>query len=257
MRGLAKWTNEDENQIKLNFEPKGRSSRSYGVSKKENICVVCANTENHVRFYIVPYVYRALLPNRYKSHMSHDVVIVCGYCHINCEKYTQNRIKELEAICRPLGGYPPKYVTNQRLYQVRSCATALRQWKHKLPPEKIHHYELVVTTYLQNVTTETEVGTVKYNEDLSLKISPSWHSPTVPSSTRLSNDDLEFAMRVEYQIENPFYTAPSAFVVKKIASDGDQIEAFIRGWRQHFIDSNSPKFMPYGWSIDHPVRCDE
>ena len=231
-KGLGKWTDDNENQIKLNFEPKARSSQSYGVFKKENICVVCGSGENHIRFYIVPYVYRAGGPRCYKSHMSHDIVIVCGYCHLECEKHTQIRIRELEALCTPPGGYPNKFIQNKYLYHVRTCAIALRQWKNKMPQDKIEEYEQVVANFLQTASGEITIA-------------------------NLSIQDLEAAMNVEYQTENPHYIPPSDFVVDKIASTDDQIQVFVRTWRQHFIHSNYPKFMPRGWIVDHPVRCDE
>jgi len=231
-KGLGEWKSADENQVMLNFEPKARSSQSYGISKKENVCVICGSSENLIRFYIVPYVYRALFPDCYKSHMSHDIVIVCGYCHMNCERYTQSRMRELELMCRPPGGYPPKYIQNADLYQVRTCATALRDWKHKMPEEKVKQYESVVANYVHTVTGEIKTGSI-------------------------SAEDLEFTMNVEYQVENPHYVAPSEFVVKKIASDDEQIHVFVRSWRQYFVDTLCPKFMPIGWCVNHPVRCDD
>jgi hypothetical protein len=231
-KGLGDWTSDEEKQILLNFEPKSRSSQSYGVSKKENICVICGSGEHYIRFYIVPYVYRALFPICFKSHMSHDIVLVCGKCHVHCEKYTQSRMRELEAMCRPHNGYPPKYIQNHHLYHVRSCAVALKQWRHKIPDDKMRDYECVVTTHIQST-----------NENI--------------RTTNLSPEDLELAAKVEYQAENPNYIPPSDFVVKKLASTDDQIQVFVQGWRQYFIDMNLPKYLPIGWQVDYAARCDK
>jgi len=230
-KGLGTWTSDKENQILLNFEPKSRSLQSYGISKKENMCVICGGAKNHIRFYIVPYVYRALFPTCYKAHMSHDVVIVCGYCHIHCEKHVHIRMRELEVLCRPCQGYPPQYTQDPHLYHIRSCAIALKQWKHKLPLEKIQDYESVVANYIRSIRGDIQM-------------------------TNLLTEDLELAINVEYQVENPQYIPPSDFVVKKLASNEDQIQVFVRGWRQYFLHMNRPQYLPIGWKIDYPVRCD-
>ena len=34
----------------------------------------------------------------------------------------------------------------------------------------------------------------------------------------------------------------------------EDIDAFVRGWRQHFLDSMCPRFMPPHWSVNSRVR---
>ena len=38
--------------------------------------------------------------------------------------------------------------------------------------------------------------------------------------------------------------------VVKILLENDEIENFMRMWRQHFLDSMNPKYMPKFWSVD-------
>ncbi len=33
----------------------------------------------------------------------------------------------------------------------------------------------------------------------------------------------------------------------------EQIEAFVRGWRRHFLDSMRPQYLPPFWSVDSRV----
>ncbi len=33
----------------------------------------------------------------------------------------------------------------------------------------------------------------------------------------------------------------------------EALEAFVRGWRQHFLDSMSPRFLPPHWRVDARV----
>ena len=67
----------------------------YLRSAKQNICVGCGDDRRHMRHYIVPYSYRALLPPEYKTHMSHDIMILCPDCHVRCEGETKVRMQSL------------------------------------------------------------------------------------------------------------------------------------------------------------------
>ena len=129
---LADWVEGGDGNndcIQLRFQPKVPSNRStevYLKSDKENACVSCGATKNIFRHHIVPFAYRSLLPEKYKSHMSHDIVILCSYCRLDCEKQTRLRIKEFEEKSAPPEGYEPKYHNDQELYKVRSAALALK-----------------------------------------------------------------------------------------------------------------------------------
>ena len=44
----------------------------YICTDKKNACVVCDDESNYQRFNVVPKVYRAHLPEAFKSHRPHD-----------------------------------------------------------------------------------------------------------------------------------------------------------------------------------------
>lgn len=241
--------------IQLNFEPKGRSNRCgdsssvYVTTDKLNICVSCGNSEQHMRHYIVPYAYRSLLPKQYKSHMSHDIVIVCPTCNVDCQRQCQYRMRRLEETARQQQqneqqrrrisnkgqtqdtGGGRTITTNRKfehdpyLYKVRSCALALLRWKHKLPLDKIQEYDDIVRSYLHNTNTEEE----------------------------LTSTELQEAIDVDYRVENTNYIPGPELIVQMLGKDEIKIANFIRGWRIHFIDTVRPRYMPMGWSIDNPV----
>lgn len=41
---------------------------------------MCGKEGDYLRHNIVPHCYRSLFPEAYKSHLSHDVVLVCQAC---------------------------------------------------------------------------------------------------------------------------------------------------------------------------------
>lgn len=72
--------------IKLNFEPSGRGITAFDGQKdddefyveyRKNICVVCGHDKNYLRYQIIPSMYRMFFPDKYKSHRSHDVLLLC------------------------------------------------------------------------------------------------------------------------------------------------------------------------------------
>ena len=226
---------EDDNrnnpfQIKLLFDPKGNSSRGvlgiYIKSPKANVCVSCGNGGHHMKHYIVPYSYRMLFPAKYKSHMSHDVVILCPNCHLHCDQETQHQQKHLEDAVRTNPASALAFQTNHTLYQVRSMALALLRWKAKLPLNTIEEYEELVRNHLQ-----------------------------MDPSQDLTPELLQQAIDVEYKVSNKEYIPGAKLVVNSLVTT-DLIESFVRDWRQHFCAVVQPRFLPEGWSVDSPVSSE-
>lgn len=219
-KNLARWLQADSS-IQLTFPPKAHSGDEYSKTIKCNLCVRCGSDGMHMRHYVVPYAYRSLFPEQYKTHLSHDIVILCPDCHLHCEYETQLRMKVLEKDC-PVECRNSHHV-DVNLYQVRSAALALLRWKDKIPTQKLQEYDRLVRNHL-NLT-----------------------------SGELSREQLQEAIDVEYQIANPNYIAGPEWVVRSLDSDGVKLERFIKQWRQHFVSTVQPKFLPHGWSIDAPV----
>lgn len=218
--------------IKLHFEPKKRSEKgSYGKADKENICVACGSQEHPMRFYIVPYAYRTLFPREYKSHMSHDVVLLCGRCHLKCGQVAQERMKIIEERFHP----QEKYKHDERLYKVRSAALALLNWRHKIPEAKIVQLEKVIKDFVEDM---------------------GWlEEERIASENIYTEPILQKCIDVEYRTENSDYIPGAQLVVESLKTEED-FSIFIRQWRQSFMDSLHPRFLPQGWDINHPVRSD-
>lgn len=263
-KGIAEWTDrpegrdESEKYIRLLFQPNGGKGTSdndrtdseliYLRTPKQNICVSCGSDGHHMRHYIVPYSYRSLFPDEYKSHMSHDIVIVCPDCHVNIDRETKRRMNRLEADLRDelnqtSNGYDYwclPVIDDKYLYHVRSCAIALVKWRDNMPQETVESHEREVREYLASLE-KSKNQLESLNAD----------SKTAP----LTKAQLQSACAINYRVKNPEYITGSELVVQNLHCDGDKIELFIKDWRQHFIDKVHPGFMPKGWSVDNPVVC--
>jgi len=237
---------EEVKCIQLLFEhnrtnKKGSSEEVYLTSAKQNICVACGSDGYHIRHYIVPYSYRSLLSKEYKSHMSHDIVILCPNCHVECERFSKRRMKDMENDLRIKLG--PEYnvspvIEDSYLANVRSCAIALAKWQDKMPQEKVDRYDSVVREYLASICTNEE----EKSEILNTK-------------KELNKAQLQAACGVKYRVKNPNYIPGASIVVQSLQQDDKAIEQFILDWRNHFLDTVQPRFMPNGWRVDNPVAC--
>ena len=71
------------NKLTLKFEPNGYAvgDEAFYVGEKENLCVVCGDEDSLTKHHIVPTCFRRHFPAEYKSHLSHDVLLVCEACH--------------------------------------------------------------------------------------------------------------------------------------------------------------------------------
>lgn len=236
-KGIAEWSGDkNKTTIQLLFEPKNRSNRGerglYVRSDKLNQCVACGSAEYHMRHYVVPFAYRTLFPDRFKSHLSHDIVILCPECHVWCDQRRQKRMNAIEDELRGNAhndGTRSLYIMDHKLHHLRSCALALLNWAEKLPDEKRLKYDEMVRDHL------------------------SLSDKTIP----LAKDQLQEAIDVEYKVKNPNYVSGPQLVAEALGDDDEKITEFVRGWRRHFLETARPKHLPTGWSIDNSVVCGE
>lgn len=274
-KGLARWieNHTDDNVdgngdfprvIQLLFEPKCRSSRgslgSYINAEKINQCVVCGETSNYMRHYIVPYAYRTLLPIQFKSHLSHDIVILCGNCNHKCERQKQIRMNDMEETVRinrrrrAGKSYNEEeeraVLVDTHLYQVRSYAMALHKWKGQLPKETISKYETTVKEYL--IMKDQSMGNGKDNSCVNDAASSEGTSNTL-STVILTETLLQQAVDIPYCMDNPNYIPGPQLVIQDLNQDDTKIQDFIKDWRRHFLRVAKPRFLPVGWSVHSPV----
>ncbi len=244
--------------------PTSSSETLYLCSAKRNICVACGKSGYHIRHYIVPFAYRTLLPDKYKSHMSHDIVILCPNCHLDCERLTKRRMTDMEnklrmkvtsikcednhgdgCVAAPNKNTNHPVIDDPKLGQVRSCALALMKWRSTMPEEQVERYERVVRTYLATISSGC---TVMEDEEKLTTL-------TLKEDVKLTEAQLQKAITVKYRTKNPNYIPGAEIVIRSLNGEERNIELFIRGWRHFFIDTVHPQHMPMGWDIDNPVVC--
>lgn len=242
---LGVWKDEEKTTLQLLFEPSHRSNQSqpkaddedkenkeyeqeqfFNKSIKDNVCVVCGKGDYFMRHYIVPYACRSLLPDKFKMHMAHDVVILCPDCQLECKKWSTERVKFLENQYRVDPKTAIEHFTNKQLYKVRSKSLALLKFRAKLPADNIAEYEAKVRKHFQ--------------------LSP---------EEELTEEILKKGTQINYDIPNPKFIPPSKIIVDAMCTNDEETRAFVRAWRKHFLDTMEPQYLPTGWSVDSPVEC--
>jgi len=223
-------------------DPKATTNENlYLRSAKQNVCVVCGNAGYHIRHYIVPYSYRTLLPERYRTHMSHDIVIMCPDCHLLCEKPKKERMTRMERDIRMKLGAGAldisPVIDDPHLHHIRSCAIALVKWKDKMPAEKVESHSKTVREHLASVC--------KWEDQ---------REALLNGKEELNKAQLQKACGVNYRVKNPNFVEGAELVVRSL-KDAKSTEEFIVGWRKHFVATVNPQHMPTGWRVDNPVVC--
>eukprot|EP00548_Thalassiothrix_antarctica_P014127 CAMPEP_0194179614 /NCGR_PEP_ID=MMETSP0154-20130528/13040_1 /TAXON_ID=1049557 /ORGANISM="Thalassiothrix antarctica, Strain L6-D1" /LENGTH=357 /DNA_ID=CAMNT_0038895023 /DNA_START=12 /DNA_END=1085 /DNA_ORIENTATION=- len=224
---LAKWVTP--NTIQLTFEPKARTNDAYHITHKKNVCVACGVDGHVMRHYVVPYAYRSLMPSKYKSHLSHDIVILCPKCHLLCAQAYQERMKYFDDVLRTDPETAVVKIINFELSKIKSAAMALLNHKNKLPQNKTEEYTLLIQNYLK-------------------------------TSSELTTEQLRDAASVEHRAPNPDYIPGAELVVNDLLKNENEEESlseFVYGWREFFLETVQPRHLPTGWRVDSPVMCSD
>ncbi|CDW82708.1 3-5 exonuclease family protein [Stylonychia lemnae] len=251
-RELADQISSDPFTIKLRFEPNGRGQPkpleelyddNFYVTDRENKCVNCGSEKDYSRFHVIPTLYRQSFPDELKSHRSHDVVLLCFTCHEKASREQDNLKKQLaEKYNIPLNDHNPNKLINLHIQQINRVASTLKKASFRLPDEKRATLQKnLIELFLEKkeqllpLIPDDLKGVIETEEINNEFIMFCYNLPP----TRLSNKDKQ----------NPH----GKILVDKILGE-DRMSDFIKLWRTHFIKTMEPKFLPWGWSVDHTIE---
>ncbi|GMI52869.1 hypothetical protein ScalyP_jg8262 [Parmales sp. scaly parma] len=210
--------------IQLNFLEKA-SGPSFIRAPKTNSCVRCrfgSANSGYMRHFIVPKCYRQLFPKKFKSHLSHDIVLVCPGCHIFCGQATDFRMHELDRKFRDPN--VKERIVDASKNEIRSYANALISHKLKIPPQVVRKYEEKIAEF--------------YGESMSPEL-----------LARASGED-------KFGAPNPVYVQHNQLIYANLCKNEGDIGEFVKGWRRHFVDDAQPRNLPEGWGVDTSVTND-
>ena len=219
-RDIAEIVSEDPPTIRLKFTPNGYGNQgdAFSLAEKHNRCVVCGTEENLTKHHIVPSMYRKFFPIKIKSRSAHDVVVICIECHDDYEMIAWELKKQIDA---ELTG-STKLVkqlnkeTRDRNFLVKLCKT-MKHNGHMIPEDRKAEIMSKIEKLLGR-------------------------APALAEMLELS----EISVATKDELD------PGKIVVEKIL-ENDSLEEFVMRWRQHFIDTAKPKFMPEHWNVERKL----
>jgi hypothetical protein len=232
--------------IQFTFDPKGYGfddDEEFGRSVRESKCVVSGKCDYLQRHHIVPYCYRTYFPDAFKSKNHHDVVLINHEIHSEYEQlaneYKDNIAKIYDV--KTINELNSEYTT--KLRSIGKQNSILVNIIYSLFKNYYDMPEHIKLEKLQFISDETEIPLEKikklnyiqlYKLYLNLK--------------QKHIDDVEtFKEKYRHLYDHGYH------VVKKLNSE-EKIEEFVKLWRNHFIQTMQPKFMPNGWSINFRIK---
>jgi len=239
---LARQICDDPIRIQLLFEPEWKtkyanmteeeretqkSVDAFYVQEKRNQCVVCGALDKYLRFHIVPTLYRRLLPEAFKSHSSHDVVLLCVACHEKANTAHWKRKLEfaaqydaplMQSEVRPFGAEA----------NARKAALALSRSAAAMPPDRRQFMCDQVLAWDPPADAPRAEGKVKFS--------------VPPADLGIPEDLFRAALAPLRDVRHDH-----GEVVVGAVTD---VPEFIQGWREHFVTTMDPKFLPPMWGVN-------
>ncbi|XP_029568501.1 exonuclease 3'-5' domain-containing protein 2 isoform X2 [Salmo trutta] len=225
-KGIGVLQSEDPFIVRLLFEPSGRpdSQQDYYLTAKENLCVVCGKNDSYIRKNIVPHEYRRHFPTEMKDHNSHDILLLCTSCHAASNVHDGFLKQQLaDEHAAPQGCEEGvRLLEDSDRRRVRSAARALLTAGEGLPGPRRDELQEVIRSFFNDPDGE------------------------------LTTDTLQSAAGLETRIFNESYVPHGLKVVQAHAKQGLKgLMGLERHWRQHFLSTMTPRYLPPLWSVNH------
>ena len=251
-RNLAKLISNDPPVFKLIFEPNARGcvdenlkSSNFYIESRTNCCVICGKTENYLRFHVIPILYRSCFPENLKSHKSHDVVLLCLSCHERARKVYEQKKEEISKRYNvPLNVMSDGKNNYLKLIQFIKKCKVIKKNKNKNLPE-------IAEIKLKKNLKETFDTLMENSQEF---------KNFVEKNKIICNkeDDIDdnflniFCDKFivdDKNIPEGKKNLHGKLVIEKVKD----LKEFIMEWRQFFLDSFQPKFLPKEWSVKHEI----
>lgn len=243
-RGLAKVIGK--HKIQFTFSPNGdgfADNEEFGRGIRKNICVVSGVEFNLQRHHIVPYCYRTYFSDEYKSKNHHDVVLIN---HEEHEKYEREANKFKNEIAR--------------IYGVKTIAE-LNQEYTILLREESKKYSIILSALksifkshnkMNDVIKLNKLKFISEETGISFDLMSKYNYVQLYKLYLLIKQHQKTEIR-KFRNENKMKFEHGHLVIQQLNSE-EKIKEFVKLWRNHFLETTNPQYMPYGWSVDFRIK---
>ena len=234
------------NKIKFTFDPKGMGfddDEEFGRNVRQMRCVVSGVEFDLQRHHIIPYCYRTYFPNEFKSKNHHDVVLINKIRHSEYEQQATLFKDEIanKFNVKTISEFNANYAIKLRQvgkenFIILNAISSLFKGYGKLDNE----IKLAKLHFISERTNIPFTVLSKYNYIQLYKIY---------TYLKYENDNKIN----KFKKENRILFDHGYQVVKQLDTD-KKIIKFVKLWRNHFIDTMQPQYMPDGWSVDFRTK---
>ena len=251
-RNLATLISNDPPVFKLIFEPNARGcvdenlkSSNFYIESRTNCCVICGKTNNYLRFHVIPILYRSCFPENLKSHKSHDVVLLCLECHERARKVYEQKKEEIsKRYGVPLNVMSDGKNNFLQLTQFIKKCKVIKKNKNKNLPE-------IAEKKLKKNLKETFDSLIQNSKDFKNFVEK--NKIKCDKEEDIDDNFLDiFCDKFivdDKNIPDGKRNLHGKLVIEKVKD----LKEFIMEWRQFFLDSFQPKFLPKEWSVKHEI----
>ena len=250
----------DDNTMKLTYKPNDlpkKPKNNVTISLKKNECVVCGNKLKLVKFNIMLPIYRKLLSKMYnaEAYLKHDRVVLCIQCQTIYEK---SRLKHITILCKQYNimdiyhkhehyKYNPSNIDKNAVKMYGKCYALRYKYSHNMPYQvKIDLLKKVCDYFKLEYTILDNNNNIGKDKELYSDI------------IKVSKGNVILAQKMDQLIKTlKDHRSNTKGKQRWINHAKEMVNAFkknefefIKLWRQHFIDTMKPEYMPPYFNIN-------
>jgi cation-transporting P-type ATPase D len=279
--------NEEPRVIKLLFQHRETDQQTedgkFYLSNRANQCVGCGETSNYLKYRVTPSCYRKFFPVHWKSHRSHDIVLLCVNCHEVASSNAYVLKKEIASdLGVPLNARSrPNLTTGTGVEHKKERCEVHIDWNDS--PAYLEAYRSALALSLHGDTmpedrkqvlkdkinvsydnTLGEVTTKHIIETLLMSQSPASRQAIDKLLESIEKSDAEEHKLLSSLMDGSKkkkkkakaacrqYLHGKMIVNKLLEQGGDKaVLDLIMRFRQHFVDTLNPRYLPESWSVVH------
>lgn len=229
-------------EIQLTFEPKGHGYDEddlFGLSVQEARCVVSGENDisKLTKHHIVPISYRRHLPLEYKSRNHHDVVYITEDLHEHYERIADEFRNELA-----------------KKYNAMSYSDTRVHLANAMSSERVRLIKRV-KGYANSLIISSQIPSDKEQLMKDTVLSFIKDNYTAISLENCLSEEFLTVLIYDIQKEiDEVLEANRIDAYKDLIDKVGDYDEFVKIWRQHFVDTMKPQFLPIGWSVDYKTK---
>jgi hypothetical protein len=219
----------DDSTIRLKFEPNYKDPDSLNFDEivtRESVCVVCGESDKLNKFHIIPKCFKTLFPVKLRSRSSADVILLCDY-HSNEANYYSDQYKQ--ELYEKYEVYPSNFV-DEKKQDIKTIAQKIIKKQTSINKSKHGDKTVAITKDMEKLDELIKSCGLIDNDVNTVDVNTVDVNTLANLNTKIMVDDIDNAY--EY------------IVKKSLENDNNKIREFIKDWKDFFVETSNPEYLP-------------